>query len=84
MTVTYDKQDDTYAKIIINGEEVGWLEKHKIFGYYRLVMFHESHWIGLKVTRKELDEIVTKVYKIKRFEIYSEVRLENKGFKILG
>ena len=81
--ITYDKQDDTYANIIINGEQVGWIERHKLHGCYCLNILYEKHWLPFKDKSKVNDLIMT-IYKSKRYQVYSEVIMENKGFKILG
>ena len=83
--IKLNKQDDTYAFLIINEEQVGRLEKHKRHGCYKLVMFNDSvkEWIPFKEYNKEkFNALVMSIYRNKRYEIYSEVKLENRGFTI--
>ena len=83
--ITYIKQDDTHAYIEVNEERIGWIEKHKLRGCWKLILFFDPVWIPFKeYKQKKVEEFIMSAYKSKRFEKYSEQRLIDRGFKIKG
>jgi len=85
MRITYEKQDDTYFRVFVNEEQIGWIEKHKLNRCYWVNLFFDKcHIPKEEYTKENITKLITAKYKQYRFQTYSEVTLEKRGFKILA